>query len=69
MRTLLEILQTLLLAAVFYFLIDAVVGREMVQKISMEPTLVQGEILMVQQKWLTNSTSPNMARSSRSNIP
>jgi signal peptidase I len=47
MRTLLEIFQTLLLAAVFYFLIDAVVGREMVQKISMEPTLVQGEILMV----------------------
>ena len=47
MRTLLEIFQTLLLAAVFYFIIDAVVGREMVQKISMEPTLVQGEILMV----------------------
>ena len=47
MRTLLEVFQTLLLAAVFYFLIDAVVGREMVQKISMEPTLVQGEILMV----------------------
>jgi signal peptidase I len=46
-RMLLEILQTLALAAVFYFLIDAVVGREMVQKISMEPTLVQGEILMV----------------------
>jgi signal peptidase I len=42
-----EILQTLLLAAVLYFAIDAVIGRERVQKISMEPTFEAGEILMV----------------------
>jgi signal peptidase I len=47
LRSILEIVQTIALAAVFYFVIDAVIGREMVQKISMEPTLVQGEILMV----------------------
>lgn len=46
-RELFEILQTLLLAAVLYFAIDAVIGRERVQKISMEPTFEAGEILMV----------------------
>ncbi len=37
----------LILAAVLYFAIDAVLGRVRVQKISMEPTFVQGEILLV----------------------
>ena len=35
------------MALVLYFIIDAVLGRVRVQKISMEPTLNQGEILMV----------------------
>jgi signal peptidase I len=46
-REVIEILQTLALAAVLYFAIDAVIGRERVQKISMEPTFEAGEILMV----------------------
>ncbi len=46
-REIVEILQTLALAAVLYFAIDAVIGRERVQKISMEPTFDAGEILMV----------------------
>lgn len=42
-----EIVQMLVMAFVLYFIIDAMLGRVLVQKISMEPTLVQGEILMV----------------------
>ncbi len=37
----------LIMAFVLYFIIDAMLGRVLVQKISMEPTLMQGEILMV----------------------
>ena len=37
----------LAMALVLYFIIDAVLGRVRVQKISMEPTLDQGEILLV----------------------
>lgn len=44
---LLEILQTLLLAVVLYFLIDAFIARVRVENISMEPTLVPGEFLVV----------------------
>jgi signal peptidase I len=47
LRELFEIAQMLLLAAVLYFAIDAIIGRERVQKISMEPTFDEGEILMV----------------------
>ncbi len=46
-RALLEILQMLAMALVLYFIIDSGVGRVRVQKISMEPTLAQGEILLV----------------------
>lgn len=42
-----EILQMLVMALVLYFIIDAVIARVRVFNISMEPTLVQGEILMV----------------------
>ena len=35
------------MALVLYFIIDSVVGRVRVQKISMEPTLLPGEILLV----------------------
>jgi len=42
-----EILQMLILAVVLYFAIDSVLGRVRVQKISMEPTLLPGEILLV----------------------
>lgn len=44
---LLEILQTVLLAVVLYFLIDAFIARVRVENISMEPTLVPGEFLVV----------------------
>ena len=37
----------LAMALVLYFIIDSVVGRVRVQKISMEPTLLPGEILLV----------------------
>jgi len=43
----LEIAQMLLMALALYFLIDSVLGRVQVQKISMEPTLQAGEILLV----------------------
>ncbi len=42
-----EILQTLLLAAVLYFAIDALVARVRVENVSMEPTLVPDEFLLV----------------------
>lgn len=42
-----ETAQTLLMAFVLYFLIDAVIGRVQVINISMQPTLYQGELLMV----------------------
>ena len=43
----LEILQTLILALVLYFLIDSVIARVRVVNISMLPTLEPGEFLMV----------------------
>jgi len=46
-RAALEIVQMLLMALALYFLIDSVLGRVRVQKISMEPTLQEGEILLV----------------------
>ncbi len=46
-RDLFEIAQMLAMALVLYFIIDSVVGRVRVQKISMEPTLMPGEILLV----------------------
>lgn len=46
-QNLFEIAQMLAMALVLYFIIDSVVGRVRVQKISMEPTLLPGEILLV----------------------
>lgn len=46
-RNLFEIAQMLVMALVLYFIIDSAVGRVRVQKISMEPTLLPGEILLV----------------------
>lgn len=42
-----EILQTLIMAIVLYFMIDAVVGRVRVENISMQPTLHEGEFVLV----------------------
>ena len=42
-----EIAQTLLMAAVLYLLINSVIARVRVQNISMEPTLLPNELLMV----------------------
>lgn len=47
MRVLLEILQTLVLALVLYFLVDMVLGRVRVENISMLPTLQPGELILV----------------------
>ncbi|HVP22154.1 MAG TPA: signal peptidase I [Anaerolineaceae bacterium] len=44
---LLETLQTIILAVVLYFLIDSVVARVRVENISMEPTLMPGEFILV----------------------
>jgi signal peptidase I len=46
-RILLDIFETLVLALVLYFAIDAVVARVRVLNISMVPTLVPGELVMV----------------------
>lgn len=43
----LEILQTILIALAFYFAVDAVIDREEVFNVSMEPTVVQGEVIFV----------------------
>lgn len=42
-----EVLQTLVMAIVLYFMIDAVVGRVRVENISMQPTLHQDQFLLV----------------------
>jgi signal peptidase I len=44
---LLETLQTIVLAVVLYFLIDSVIARVRVENLSMEPTLMPGEFLLV----------------------
>ncbi len=44
---LMETLQTVVLAVVLYFLIDSVVARVRVENISMEPTLMPGEFILV----------------------
>lgn len=44
---LVEILQTLLLAVLLYFAIDAVFARVRVVNISMQPTFVEGDVLLV----------------------
>ncbi|HSM26364.1 MAG TPA: signal peptidase I [Anaerolineaceae bacterium] len=44
---LLEILQTLILALIFYFIIDSFFPRVRVENISMKPTLQPGELLLV----------------------
>lgn len=46
-RILLDVFETLVLALVLYFAIDAVVARVRVLNISMVPTLVPGELVMV----------------------
>ncbi len=46
-KFLLELLETVVLAVILYFGIDAIVARVRVENISMEPTLVPGEFLMV----------------------
>lgn len=46
-RLLLEVLQTLALAVVLYFLIDLVIARVRVENISMLPTLQPGEFVLV----------------------
>jgi len=42
-----EIIQTILIAAAFYFAIDAVIDRVEVFNVSMEPTVMQGEVIFV----------------------
>ncbi|MHB8134798.1 MAG: signal peptidase I [Anaerolineaceae bacterium] len=44
---LLEIFQTLIMALIFYFLIDSFFPRVRVENISMKPTLQPGELLLV----------------------
>ncbi len=50
----LELLQTLVLAAILYFAVDAVLARVIVENISMEPTLYPGNFVLVNRiayKW------------------
>ena len=42
-----EILQTLIMAVILYFAIDAVFERVMVLNISMQPTLYEGDLILV----------------------
>jgi signal peptidase I len=43
----LEILQTILIAVALYFVVDVVIDRVEVFNVSMEPTVVQGEVIFV----------------------
>ncbi|HBF41030.1 MAG TPA: signal peptidase I [Anaerolineaceae bacterium] len=47
LRPFLELLQTLALAAILYFAVDAVLARVIVENISMEPTLYPGNFVLV----------------------
>jgi signal peptidase I len=47
MSFLIDLLQTLILAVILYFLIDAAIARVRVENVSMQPTLVQGEFILV----------------------
>jgi len=47
LKPILETVQMIVMSLVLYFLIDSVVARVRVQKISMEPTLAPGEVLLV----------------------
>lgn len=47
MRMFMEILQTLVLALVLYFLIDMVLGRVKIENVSMLPNLKPGELILV----------------------
>jgi len=47
LKPLIETIEMIAMALVLYFLIDSVVARVRVQKISMEPTLAPGEVLLV----------------------
>jgi len=47
LKPVLETIEMIVMALVLYFLIDSVVARVRVQKVSMEPTLVPGEVLLV----------------------
>lgn len=47
LKPLIDTVEMIAMALVLYFLIDGVVARVRVQKISMEPTLVPGEVLLV----------------------
>lgn len=42
-----ELLQTILMAVILYFLIDTMVGRVRVENISMKPTLHEGQFILV----------------------
>jgi len=42
-----ETIQMIVMALLLYFLIDSMVARVRVQKVSMDPTLVPGEVLLV----------------------
>ena len=42
-----ELLETIILAIILYFLIDTVVGRVRVENISMQPTLHEGQFILV----------------------
>lgn len=42
-----ELLETIILAVVLYFLIDTVIGRVRVENVSMQPTLHEGEFILV----------------------
>ncbi|MDO9545379.1 MAG: signal peptidase I [Pelolinea sp.] len=47
LKPILETIEMIVIALVLYFLINSVVARVQVQKISMVPTLVPGEVLLV----------------------
>ena len=47
LTTFLELIQTLALAAILYFAVDAVLARVIVENVSMEPTLYPGNFVLV----------------------
>lgn len=57
-----EVFQTLLMAVVLYFLIDTVVGRVRVENISMQPTLHEGQFILVNKLAYRESLGGNFHR-------
>ena len=63
-----DMLETILMAVVLFLLLNAVTSRVRVYNVSMQPTLHEGNLLVVKTSWPTNLVNPN-AEISSSSLP